>query len=143
MSALCEIDAPATAGDTMPQNWAEYLRFRPLFAEALDPRLYAIEHLDALVIGGDARFWSNAGGAIIAEIRRYPTGACTVHGLIAAGDLHAITALIPIAEQWGRDCSCIAAVIESRPAWARALRSKGYGTHQVALWKNLGGDDGA
>ena len=44
-------------------------------AEALDPRLYRIEHLDALVASGRAIFMAAGDAAILFELRTYPTGA--------------------------------------------------------------------
>ena len=125
-------DANATA-------WlAGYLRFRPLFAAALDPRLYTLDHLDALVESGRGVFFHTGTAAIVAELRAYPTGARVVHGLVAAGDLADIVEiLIPAAEAWGRSRGCIAATIESRPGWARLLKTHGYAAHQTAVWKDL------
>lgn len=119
----------------------DYARFRPLFAEALDARLYTVEHLDALLLSGRAQVWFGENAAIVTEIRTYPTGARVIHGLVAAGDLDEIVgALIPRAEAWGRSIGCVLAIIESRPGWARALKRKGYAPHQVALRKVLSND---
>ena len=115
----------------------EYLRFRDAFAEALDGRLYTIEYLDWLLAEGKARLWSNDKAAIVAGLKRYPTGALVVHGIIAAGDREEIRKLIPLAEQWGREQGCIGATIESRAGWARTLRQDGYGPFQTAIWKDL------
>jgi hypothetical protein len=116
----------------------DYARFRPLFAEALDPRLYAIEHLDGLLQSGRAQFWLGEDAAIVTEIRSYPTGARVIHGLVAAGDLDEIVdVLIPRAEGWARSFGCVLAIIESRPGWARALKARGYEPHQMALRKAL------
>ena len=54
---------------------SDYPRFRPLFAEALDRRLYTIEHLDRLVFSGRAQIWFGDAAAIVTEVRTYPTGA--------------------------------------------------------------------
>ena len=116
----------------------DYKRFRPLLAEALDLRLYTIEHLDALIFSGRAQIWFGEASAIVTEVRTYPTGARVIHGLVAAGDLEQIVeALIPKAEAWGRSIGCVLAIIESRPGWARALRARGYAPHQVAVRKTL------
>ena len=116
----------------------EYARFRPRLAEALDPRLHTIEHLDALLLSGRARIWIGAGAAIVTELRAYPTGATAIHGLVAAGDLGEIVGtLIPKAEAWARSIGCAMAIIESRPGWARALEAQGYAPHQLALRKAL------
>ncbi len=116
----------------------DYARFRAGFAEALDPRLYRIEHLDALVANDRAIFMAAGDAAILFELRTYPTGAKAVHGLVAAGDVARIAGLlIPSAEAWGVAQGCIGATIESRPGWARLLKPHGYAVHQVAVWKDL------
>ena len=116
----------------------DYLRFRPLFAEALDPRLYTIEHLDQLLFSGRAQIWFGEAAAIVTEVRTYPAGAAVIHGLVAAGDLDEIVGtLIPRAEAWARSIGCAMAIIESRPGWARALKRSGYAPHQLAVRKAL------
>ena len=115
---------------------SDYLRFRDRFAEAMDRRLYTIDHLDHLVLSMRAQAWFSDHAAIVTEIRDYPTGAKVIHGLVAAGDLDEIVGeLIPRAEAWGRSLGCVMAVIESRQGWRRAL--KGYEPHQMALRKEL------
>ena len=118
--------------------WLDYMRFRDAFAAAMDPRLYTIEHLDRLILSGEARLWSAADAAIVAEIRTFPTGARALHGLVAAGTLETITGrLIPTAEAWARERGCLLSIIESRPGWARALKPNGYSPHQLAVMKEL------
>lgn len=121
----------------MLPDWAGYLRFRETFASAMNQRLYNIDYLDRLILSGRARFWRTDTAAIVAEIKIFPTGAKAVHGLIAAGDLEEIKSLILQAEQWGRDAGCIGGMIDSRPGWAKAMKSAGYAPHQLALWKDL------
>jgi hypothetical protein len=109
------------------------LPFRDEFA-AIDPDRFPIEYIEGRVASGDWRVWSTDRAAIIAEIKIYPTGEKEVHGIAAAGELAEIVALIPHAEQWGRDEGCSRAVIESRPGWARL---PGYVLHQVSVRKDL------
>ena len=124
---------------------SDYARFRGLFAEALDPRLYAVEHLDGLLYSGRAQIWFGEQAAIVTEVRTYPTGANVIHGLVAAatpasagaGLDEIVDVLIPKAEEWGRSIGCVLAIIESRPGWARALKRRGYAPHQLALRKEL------
>ena len=117
---------------------SDYLRFRDAFAEALDPRLYGIDHLDQLLLSMRAQAWFSERAAIVTEVRDYPTGAKVLHGLVAAGELGEIVGiLIPRAEAWGRSIGCLLAVIESREGWGRALRKHGYAPHQMALRKEL------
>ena len=115
-----------------------YAHWRPRFGEALDPRLYTLDHLDALILSGRAQAWFGEDGAIVTEIRAYPTGARVIHGLVAAGELAEIVGvLIPRAEAWGRSIGCLMAVIESRPGWVRKLKAAGYSIHQTAVRKRL------
>lgn len=114
----------------------EYERFRPLFAEALDGRLYNIGYLDSLVLSMRAQCWFTDNAAIVTELKEYPTGARVIHGLVAAGDLgEIVNVLIPRAEEWGRSLGCVLAIIESRPGWGRAL--KDYEPFQTAIAKEL------
>lgn len=115
-------------------NLDAYLRFRDEFG-ALDPLRYPVEAIDARVKAQTWRCWGNEKAAILAEIKTYPSGVREVHGVAAAGDLREIVGLIPQAEEWGRQCGCVRAVIESRPGWERVLPT--YELHQVAVRKEL------
>lgn len=114
-----------------------YPHWRDRFLEAVDDTLYPAEWLDRRVASGRVRFWGNADAAILAEIKIYPSGVKEVHGLVAAGDIAAIKALIPLAERWGRDCGARRATISSHPAWARIMRDAGYSPEQLAITKEL------
>jgi hypothetical protein len=119
-------------------DWAGYLIFRPLFAEIIDERYYPLPWLDSRVLDGSAQFRRSDNAAVIFEQREYPGGVSDGHGLIAAGDLaEIVTELIPIAEEWGHSRGCLAAVIESRLGWAKALSPFGYEPHQLAIRKEL------
>lgn len=114
-----------------------YLRFRDRFAEAMDPRLYNIDHLDAIMLSGRGKCWATETAAIVAEIKTFPTGAKAVCGVIAAGELEEIVRLIPLAEEWGRSYGCRFGMIESREGWAREMKKHGYDVFQVSLIKAL------
>ncbi|WP_114954320.1 hypothetical protein [Sphingosinicella terrae] len=115
-----------------------YQSWREAFASALDPRLHPIEYLDGLVLSGRAQMWYSDGAAMATEIRRYPSGALVIHGLVAAGSIEEIRdLLIPRAEAWARQAGCILALIESRSGWAKALRTSGYEPHQLTIRKEL------
>ena len=61
-----------------------------------------------------------------------------VHALIAAGDRNEIVdELAPQAEELGRANGCVAAVVESREGWKRALKGRGYYPYQLTLRKEL------
>lgn len=118
--------------------WNDYQRFRDGFLKGMDPDLYPARHLDSLVYAGLAHFMFADDAAIVFESKFYPSGLRDVHGLIAAGNADTIAnALIPRAEQWGKDHGCAGAIIESRPGWARVLKGRGYETHQVSVRKVL------
>ena len=118
-------------------DWSEYNRFRDDFAGAMDPRLYTIGHLDALVWSGRARFLAGPDAAIVFKLERYPAGALAVEGVIAAGAIEGVKALIAQAEAWGRANGAVLAKIDSRSGWIRALKADGYGLHQSTLIKEL------
>jgi len=122
----------------MAPDWAGYWTFRDRFGEVIDERYHTLDWLDRQVLSGEFRFWRTANAAIITEMRDYPTGAKDIHGIIAAGDMGEIVhSLIPQAEEWGREQGCLAAIIESRAGWAKALAPFGYEAHQVAIRKGL------
>jgi hypothetical protein len=112
------------------------LPFRDEFA-TIDPARYPIEYIEKQVASGFWRVWSNDRAAIIATIKRYPSGLREVHGLAAAGDLAEIVGLIPLAEDWGRSRGCVGAEIASKPAWAKIMAAHGYKPAQVRLWKEF------
>jgi len=117
--------------------WNDYRRFREQFREAMDQRFFPIEHLDSLIWSGVARLWVSENAAIVARLERFPSGILYVEGLIAAGDLDGIKALIPHAENWGREHGALFGKIESRAGWAREMKQDGYAPFQVALIKEL------
>jgi hypothetical protein len=114
-----------------------YPAWRSRLLEGVDTDLYPAEWLDRRVASGRARFWGNESGAILAEIKTYPSGVKEVHGLVAAGDVDAVKALIPLAEQWGRQCGATRGSISSHPAWARIMRDAGYEPTQLTIVKGL------
>lgn len=119
-------------------DWAGYLSWRPAFAAAMDRRLHTLEWLDARILAGSALFWCCEGAAAVTEIRTYPTGAHEVHGLVAAGDVIEVRdRIVPQVEAWGRAIGALGLVIESRPGWARLLRSAGFEPHQLAVRKQF------
>lgn len=111
-----------------------YAAFRDEFA-ALAPEKYPPAYIDAQVTSGNWRCWSDGKAAILARIKRYPSGFREVEGLAAAGEVGSILALIVEAEEWGRQHGCKEASIASRPAWARLLPD--YQVHQVRIVKEL------
>lgn len=115
-----------------------YSKFRELLASAIDQTRFPLAYLDYLVASGNARSLSTGRAAVLFELKKYPSGLQDLHGIVAAGNLDDVAReLIPQAEAWGRANGCVAALIESRPGWARVLKDHGYETHQVSVRKVL------
>lgn len=114
-----------------------YPEWRGRLIEAIDEELYPARFLDWLLDSGQARFWASDRAAIVAEMRSYPSGVLEVHGTVAAGELDAIKALIPLAEDWGRSLGATRASIASSPAWARLMKGAGYLPEQLVIARNL------
>jgi hypothetical protein len=125
-------------------DWAVYLKWRSAFASAMDMRLYTPEWLDGRILAGRAQFWRSERAAAVTEIRNYPTGAYDVHGLIAAGEVGEVRdRIVPQVEAWARAIGALGIVVESRPGWARALRSAGFEPHQLAVRKDFSANSSA
>lgn len=114
-----------------------YERFRPAFAQMLDPRKWPLAWLDKEIASGRATAFGNDQGCIIAALRRFPGGLIEVHGLAATGNLPEIARLIVEAERWGREHGAEIATIASRRGWARTLKDAGYSEVQVMIEKRI------
>jgi len=124
--------------DDVAEPLVGWPRWRDAFAKILDPRFYSIEWVEGAISAGRVQLLAGDRAAVLVGIRAYPAGAREVHGLAAVGELEEILSqLIPTAEAWGRANGCVVASIESRPGWARALRSANYALHQCCLRKEL------
>lgn len=122
----------------MIPDWAGYLEFRQAFSQVADPRYYPMQWLDERILEGRAQFIRSNNAAMIIELRQFPGGAVDVHCLIAAGDKdEIINELAPVAEAWGQESGAVAAVVESRPGWAKALKPHGYEVSQVSVRKEF------
>jgi hypothetical protein len=116
----------------------DYLDWRDEFAKALDPELFTIQWLDQHVASGSAKLWTSENAAILTEVRHYPTGLRAIHYLYVAGDLKEIVELLrPQVEEFGRSQGCTRIFGDSRPAWARILKSSGYGEYKTMVRKEL------
>lgn len=121
-----------------PDSLGRYLIWRDAFSEVLDPELYPVEWLDEQVASGTFVLFSDEKSAILAAVKRYPTGLLELHGQIAVGELNSLLgSTIPSAENWGRSIGCTRVVIESRRGWSMVMRSSGYEEHQVHIRKAL------
>jgi hypothetical protein len=114
------------------------MRWRLAFTALLDPALYPAHWLDEQVAIGEFILFTGAESAILTSIRTYPSGLREIHGQAAVGELREIvSALIPLAEQFGKQHGCVFASIASRPGWSRMMAPYGYETHQVEIRKAL------
>lgn len=119
-------------------SFQAYLDFRTQFAEVLDQRYYPLEWLAQRVLNGTVKVWATDDAALMTEIKDYPTGASDIHVLLAAGNIESIVGeLREEAEDWAKAHGCLAALIESREGWAKALKPFGYETHQTTVRKEL------
>ena len=122
----------------MLPDWELYTRWRAAFGTVLDERYHTLDWLDLQILSGEFRFWASENAALVTEIKTYPAGAKDVHVMVAAGDMGEIVeVLAPLAEAWGASQGCVAALVESRPAWARVLAPYGWEPHQLTLRKEL------
>lgn len=129
---------PITVGSPTPHDWQEYLRFRAAFADVLDPRFYPITWVDGEIACGRMILVSGEHSAILASVRKYPSGLLELHGEIAAGELREIVSvLIPLTEHIGKTIGCQTATIQSRPGWVKVMRDQGYELHQAEIRKAL------
>ena len=115
-----------------------WLNWRDAFIAMLDPALYTAEWLDRQVASGEFLLFAASDAAILASLRRYPTGLTELEGQAATGNLSTIVRdLIPTAEQYARRIGCSHTSISSRPGWERAMKPHGYQVHQVTIRKAL------
>jgi len=119
-------------------DWAEYERFRPRFAEMLDERFYPLSWLDEQIAAGNIILLAQDDSAILVSVRSYPSGLKEIHGECAVGKRETIvSALIPLAEQFGREIGCEFGAISSRKGWEKVMRASGYELHQTVIRKAL------
>ena len=118
-------------------GWQAYGAWRGEYERITDPARYPIGWLDTQVATGHILAWACPTAGMLVRVDSYPTGLKEAHCMAAAGDMAGIMDLRAIIEHWARAQGCAAAVVESRPGWARALKREGYEMHQVAIRKVL------
>lgn len=120
------------------ERFEAYGRWRLRLFSALDARRYTIEYVDRMVEVGALLCDACDDAAILTEAKVWPTGIWEVWGFCAAGNRHSIRSkLIPIAERRGQMHGAAAAIVHSRPAWAKILADDGYEPYQVEIRKPL------
>lgn len=138
MGAVDAQDAGTDAHIVNVADWDDYLRFRPKFAEQLDPEWFPIRWLDHQIAAGAIVGFYGEKSAMLCEVRRYPGGAVVGGVFHALGDLREIMdQLRPEAEAWGHSVGCSEIVIEGRLGFVKALKAVGYEPHKSAVIKAL------
>lgn len=116
---------------------AQWLRFRPLFEEAMRDGLWTIEDLEAKIAHKRAFLFPGANSAVVAEIVAYPSGERAMQTLWACGDVEEIVALAPGIEATARMMGCTSMIVEGHRGWERVLKRSGYGFMSTTLRKAL------
>lgn len=121
-------------------TWAiEWARCASWLQAALDHAggTHRLEDVAASVARGEARFWPGAGCALVAAVEADP-GERRLLIWLAGGDRAELeSALLPLAEAWGRANGCRRSLVIGRPGWERALKTKGYAPLARILAKDL------
>lgn len=144
MSVLDELDAmeipqlpvkPVTSDTPNPLH-AQWLRFRPLFEEAMADGLYTIEGLERSVGQGKAIFFPGKNAALVAERVTYDDRS-VFQVLWCVGDLDEAVGMAPGVEAIGRSLGCSEILIEGRKGWERVLKPLGYEPWSITVRKVL------
>ncbi len=115
---------------------AQWARFRPQFAEAMEGGLYTVEDLEAKIASGAAYFWPGRNSAVVAERVEYP-GETVMQTMWSVGDLEEVIAMAPGIEATARLLGCTSMLLEGRKGWEKILRPHGYEPWSVTLRKAL------
>lgn len=95
-------------------------------------------HVWQAIESGDVQLWANETGALVTEIKVYPTGVKLVNAWLAGGDIAGVVALVPEAERFARSKGCKRVGIGlCRAGWSRALSPYGYRQTGVQLTKDI------
>jgi hypothetical protein len=113
-------------------------RFRGEIAGILDQRFYPLAWVEQQIAAGQIGIVENETACIGVETRIYPGGASELHGMFAAGELDGILQLIDAACDQAARLGFTVAAIESRSAWGRILKSRGFETDRVRIVRELG-----
>lgn len=113
-----------------------YQHWRDELATSHDQRLYPVEYQDELLRSGRGQFWATEAGALITELKAYPTGRVACELFASAGDLQSILSeLKPTIEAWAKQAGCFAIIVPGRDGWRRV--NPDYRHHQTILIKEL------
>lgn len=127
---------PVTEETVHPRN-AQWNKFRPLFAEAIEGSRYSIEDVDRQVGQGLMMFFPGQNSAVIATQVTFPDGTKDLQTLWAVGDLKEIVELEPGICAMARLLGCVGVMVEGRKGWEKLLKDKGYKPWSVTVRKAL------
>jgi hypothetical protein len=111
-------------------------RWRPEIAKAVDGSHHTIESIDRQLAEGNLYPWFAEDCCLLLSFVQYPSER-TCQVMWAAGDLGAVLAQSDAVDAFARGAGCTEILIESRPAWGRALKSLGYRPWSVTVRKAL------
>src|SRR6185312_4273509 len=111
----------------------------PWLEAALDHagRTHSLEQVKAAVERDEARFWPGPQSALVAVIETDPEDRRLLIWLAGGERQELETAILPMAEAWGRESGCRRALVIGRDGWARTLKSKGYAPLARIVGKDL------
>lgn len=110
---------------------------RPLLVEAAEGTLHTVAGIERTLRADKAQLWLGDGCVVVTEVQDYPGGERAIQSLWAGGALEGVLALSPAIEAWGRLVGCKISLVESRAAWVRLLKARGYAPWSVTLRKAL------
>lgn len=116
---------------------AQWERWRPMFAEAMDEAFYSIEALEQKIAHQRALFFPGKEAALVTEVITYEGGERVMQTLWAVGDLNEIVQMAPGIEAIARMMGCTSMLVEGREAWKKVLKDQGYDLWSVTLRKAL------
>jgi hypothetical protein len=114
-----------------------YIEHRAEIAGMLNERRYPLWWVEAQISEGRIALLSNDTAIIGVERREYPGGLVELHGMFAAGDMAGVLELIDEACEAGKLAGCDVASIDSKPAWQRILKDKGFRPVKTLIEKDL------
>lgn len=129
-----EVVTPETSAPPLHAQWA---RFRPQFAEAMEGGLHSVESLEKLIGQGKAYFFPGKTSAVVAEKVTYDSGVSVLQLVWAVGDANELLSLLPGIEAVARLVGCSEMLVEGRAGWTKVLKSHDYKPWSVTLRKAL------
>lgn len=87
------------------------------------------------IASGRAQLWVGKRSAIVTQLIATPEPH--IHVWLGGGELRELMDLAPGLESWARAFGCVAATIDGRHGWARALRRDGWSQDGQILRKTL------